>query len=78
MDKIDIKDIEKWRSKINSIIKDIKPVDKKSEEMLENMKAYISDSVFFQEKGDLVRSFESIVWAWAIFETCLKLGAFKR
>jgi hypothetical protein len=78
MDRISKQEIEKWRSKINEVINEIKPVDKKSEEMLKNMKAYVSDSNFFEEKGDLVRSFESILWAWAIFEICQELKLFKR
>jgi len=76
MDKINVKDIEKWTEKIERIIVNLEATDNKSEEMLANMKAYISDSRHFLEKGDLVRSFESIIWAWAIFETCKELGVF--
>lgn len=35
---------------------------------VENIKAYISDSRYFLEKGDLVRAFECVVWAWAWLE----------
>ncbi|AKG90797.1 Uncharacterized protein conserved in archaea [Geoglobus ahangari] len=35
---------------------------------VENIKAYISDSHYFLEKGDLVRAFECVVWAWAWLE----------
>lgn len=35
---------------------------------VENINAYISDSHYFLEKGDLVRAFECVVWAWAWLE----------
>ena len=76
MDRIQIADIEKWREKIAGVMEDLEAVDDKSEEMLNNMKAYVSDSKFFQEKGDLVRSFEAIIWAWAIYETCKEFSLF--
>ena len=76
MDKIQIEDIEKWRSKITDVLDVIQPIDDKSEEMFNNMKAYVSDSTFFLAKGDLVRSFEALIWAFAIYETCKELGLF--
>ena len=76
MDKIQIEDIEKWRSKITDVLDVIQPIDDKSEEMFSNMKAYVSDSSFFLAKGDLVRSFEALIWAFAIYETCKELGLF--
>ena len=36
--------------------------------MLANINAYVKDSAHFAEQGDLVRSFEAIVWAWAWLE----------
>ncbi|WP_456368826.1 DUF357 domain-containing protein [Geoglobus sp.] len=35
---------------------------------VENIRAYISDSHYFLDKGDLVRAFECVVWAWAWLE----------
>lgn len=62
---------------IENIYKEIEVNDSKAEEMLSNMKAYVEDSKYFLEKGDLVRSFEAVVWAMAIFETCRQLEIFK-
>jgi len=76
-DRVDIKDIEKWTMQIENIYKEIEVNDSKAEEMLSNMKAYVEDSKYFLEKGDLVRSFEAVVWAMAIFETCRQLEIFK-
>jgi len=37
-------------------------------EFVNNIKAYIRDSEYFLSKGDLIRAFECIVWAWAWLE----------
>jgi len=41
---------------------------------LRNINAYISDSEYFLKKGDLVRAFECVVWAWAWLEIGLDIG----
>ncbi len=41
---------------------------KGEKEFVENIKAYISDSKFFLKKGDLIRAFECVIWAWAWLE----------
>ena len=66
--------------KLEDEIKDIGFVvsDGKTENEMENLKAYISDSKHFFENGDLVRSFEAIVFAWGIWETLLNLGLVKK
>jgi len=72
-----IEEIDKMLNKIEPLVDNIEVNDEKGKEMLTNMKAYISDSKHFKEKGNLVKSFESIVWAWAILEICRDLGLFK-
>ncbi len=47
--------------------KDLKPIR-------ENIEAYIKDSRYFTEKGDLVRAFEAVVYAWGLLEACQHLG----
>jgi hypothetical protein len=42
------------------------------EHILENVSAYIRDSHYFLEKGDLIRAFEAVVWAWAWMEIGLE------
>ena len=39
-----------------------------------NIEAYISDSRYFLEKGDLIRAFEAVIWAWAWIEISQDLG----
>ena len=76
MYQINVADIEKWTKQIEGTTDKIDAFDNKAEEALSNMKAYINDSKYFREKGDIIRSFEAVVFASAILETCLQLGAF--
>lgn len=59
-------EIEKWTKKIEEELRNFSKENKK--EILKNIKAYIEDSKYFYNKGDLVRAFEAIIWAWALFE----------
>jgi hypothetical protein len=70
-------EIEKMIVKIEPLVDRIRVEDDKGEEMLTNMKAYISDSKHFLKAGNEVKSFEAIIWAWAILEICEELEVFK-
>jgi hypothetical protein len=72
-----VKEIENMTDKIEPLVGKIKVKDEKGQEMLTNMKAYISDSKHFLKNGNEVKSFEAIVWAWAILEICEDLGVFE-
>lgn len=67
-DRVTKEEILKWLSKIEEELKNAKPTKEKGKEFLENINAYVKDCKYFLEKGDLVLSFESIVWSWAYFE----------
>jgi len=72
------KETKKWTQRIEKEMKNIKIKGKdskvrKNERFLENIRAYISDSKHFAKKGDLVRSFEAILWAWAWLEILKEL-----
>ena len=43
-----------------------------------NITAYISDCRYFLEKGDLIRAFEAVIWAWAWIEIGLDVGVLVR
>ncbi len=47
-------------------------------DFIRNINAYISDSEYFLEKGDLIRAFECIVWAWAWLEIGIMVGKVKK
>lgn len=64
---------QKWLKKIKDRIKKVDG----DRRFLENITAYISDSGYFMEKGDLVRAFECVVWAWAWLEIGLEIGKLK-
>ena len=69
-------EILKWTERIKPIVPKLTAKDNKGQAMLTNMEAYISDSAHFLKIGDYVRSFETIVWAWAIYEICKELEVF--
>ncbi len=52
--------------------------DKELKPIRENIEAYIKDSRFFIQKGDLVRAFEAVVYAWGLLEACQHLGLIKK
>lgn len=76
IDRIERAEIEKWLDKMENMMDRIEAADDKSKEVLQNMKAYAQDSRYFLDKQDFVRSFEAIIWAFAIFETCKELNVF--
>jgi len=65
-------EILKWLGKIEEKRKMVESVQDKS--FIENIDAYISDSKYFHQKGDLIRSFESVIWAWAWLEIGQEIG----
>ncbi len=69
-----IRETKKWLERIKLELKDVKAVNERGEEFLRNIEAYINDSEYFFEKGDLIRAFECVVWAWAWLEIGLKIG----
>jgi hypothetical protein len=62
-------EIKKWTSRLDDILPKVEPADDHGDKMFENIEAYRKDSEHFLAKGDLVRSFECLIWAWAILET---------
>ncbi len=62
------KEVEKWLEKIEKEIKGVRVLDKTRSGFLKNINAYIKDCKYFLEKGDLIRAFEAIIWAWSWLE----------
>jgi len=62
-DRISLAEIRKWQRKLGPKLETM-PDD----EYATNVRAYYSDSFHFVGKGDYVRAFEAIVWAWAWYE----------
>lgn len=70
-------EIREMTEKIELLVDKIEIEDGRGVGMLTNMKAYISDSKHFLSANNLIKSFEAIVWAWAILEICEELEVFK-
>ncbi len=64
----------KWLERIKKRLKNVKAVNRKGEEFIRNIEAYVYDSKYFLEKNDLIRAFECVVWAWAWLEIGLDIG----
>ncbi len=68
----------KWLAKLERDLKGVKSTgrlpDKQLREVMENIRAYIKDCKYFSDEGDLIKAFEAIVYAWGIYETCLRTG----
>lgn len=73
-DRITQADVEQWLAKLEPLIPRMEAQDPRGEDLFTNIKAYISDSKHFLAKGDLVRAFEAMVWAWSLWETGQQLG----
>ncbi len=68
------KETEKWLKALIEKTKNIKLVDEKAKDWIINIDAYKKDCKHFLEKGDMVRAFEAVIYAYGIYETCLNLG----
>jgi hypothetical protein len=62
------KEVEKWLEKIEKEIKNVKILGKTRSDFLKNINAYIKDCKYFLGRGDLIRAFEAVIWAWAWLE----------
>lgn len=66
----------KWLEKLDSRLEELGEEDENVEQM-ENVFAYRDDTEHFLEEDDYVRAWESVVYAWGIFETLERLGKFE-
>jgi len=71
-------EIEKWTERLRKEIPRTSGESEKGKELMENIRAYEKDSSHFLEHGDLIKSFECLIWAWALLETGRGLGHLRR
>jgi len=64
----------KWQKKAEDLYENVSG----DGEFLENVSAYIRDCQYFLEKGDLIRAFEAVIWAWAWMEIGLQKGLLRQ
>jgi len=72
-----IEEIKKWTTKLDDALCTAKARNDRGDKMLLNIRAYRKDSGHFFERGDLIKSFECLIWAWAILELCEELELFR-
>ena len=67
-------EIKKWSKRLDDSLLNVHPVGERGIKMFQNIRAYREDSKHFLERGDLVKSFECLIWAWALLETGKELS----
>jgi hypothetical protein len=74
------KETTKWLERAEQLICEIAIIGINSEHeyFMRNISAYISDSKYFLKEDDLIRAFESVVWAWAWIEIGLEMEILKK
>ena len=68
---------EKWIARIERELETTGFYDEEGKEFLLNIHAYLDDSKYWLDQGDLVKAFEAIIWAWAWYEICIRLEILK-
>lgn len=68
----------KWLRRLEEAYRGFTPTGRLPERDLrpvrQNIEAYMRDARHFSDKGDLVRAFEAVVYAWGLLEACQHLG----
>ena len=82
-DKVLEQQTRKWLAKLEKEARGITPASSgvdpaKTRNSIANVHAYIKDARHFMEKGDFVRSFEAVIYAWGILETLQRLDLLKK
>ncbi|MEM3405828.1 MAG: DUF357 domain-containing protein [Candidatus Pacearchaeota archaeon] len=72
-----IQEAEKWFKKAKEKRKNIKVKNKKYEDFLENIDAYLADYKYFLVENKFIEAFEAVIWAWAWIEIGLQKGFLK-
>lgn len=68
----------KWLERLQTEKNAVKVLNSRGREFMNNIEAYISDTGYFLGKGDLIRAFECVVWAWAWLEIGLEIELFQK
>jgi hypothetical protein len=70
-------EIKKWSKRLDDSLLNVQPSGKRGAKMLQNIMAYRNDSKHFLGRGDLIKSFECLIWAWAILNLGKELELFR-
>ncbi|MBU5689506.1 MAG: DUF357 domain-containing protein [Candidatus Aenigmatarchaeota archaeon] len=72
-DRIPKEEIEKWMERLEKKLKDVK-INKENENFVKNIHAYVKDCKYWIEKGDYVKAWEVISFAWGLYEAGVELN----
>jgi hypothetical protein len=61
-------EIKKWTAKLDNALSTTGATDERGRKMFSNIRAYREDSEHFLKRRDPVKSFECLIWAWALLE----------
>ncbi len=72
-----IKEIKKWTAKLDDALSTAGARSEAGKKMISNIKAYREDFEHFLKQGNLIKSFECLIWAWTLLETGKELEHLK-
>ncbi len=67
---------EKEIGKVEIILKGLKLIDKKGEDILKLINSYFTDAKYFHDKKQFIQAFEAAVMCWTYVDAGLHLGVF--
>ncbi len=71
-----VEETNKWLAKLEGEMKNARASEKykkPAEEIMENIRAYISDCRHFLEKKDFLNAYEAVVYAWGMYEVASRM-----
>ena len=72
-DRISKEEIEGWMFKLQEKLNHLKS-NKQNENFIKNIHAYVKDCKYWIEKGDYVKAWEVISFAWGLYEAGIDLN----
>jgi len=75
--RIEREEIERWLKKLEDKLNKARLIDEGRKDFLENIHAYVNDCKYWMDKGDYVKAWEVISFAWGLFEAGEEFGVLK-
>ncbi|WP_456483707.1 DUF357 domain-containing protein [Methanopyrus kandleri] len=66
--------IEKYISKLPSVLNECKPRDRAGERLLDLASRYLHDARYFLDRGEVVEAFTCLSYAWALLRAGAEVG----
>jgi hypothetical protein len=75
--RIEREEIERWLKKLEDKLNKARLMDERRKDFLENIRAYVRDCRYWMDKGDYVKAWEVVSFAWGLFEAGEELEVLK-